>query len=380
VRTATSIDRQRDTVAIVIGYSKYAHFPPVPAIARNVGALVALLNSWLFGFELDDIFVFSDDSHQPVPEASVGDAFTRLVRTATNTLLVYYAGHAFVNEDKLYLALPRTEPDDPDRLNFTALPFAVIAKPVSKSNAAIKFIIVDCCEAATDISLIFQNMKLEISGPDELAGTFAVGSSAPGLASLAPPGELYTSFTGHLIGVVTRGLPGKGSELTFNDVFFEVKRRLTADRDSGQRTLPDPVVLVAPGDERGVPLVVNGHHRQASRRRLVSLDETTAAHWLDRFELDSREMGLDELSLLRGQLSVLLRSDLPLARRLAADELRDALEEFEEILVVYTERKARGRRSSGAVSLRSLRDDKVSEVESKRRVIDALRSIVESFR
>ncbi len=58
-----------------------------------------------------------------------------------------------------------------------------------------------------------------MAGQSEITGTYTLASAPPTAASLAPPGERYTAFTGALIEMLRDGEPS-GPELLTLDVLY----------------------------------------------------------------------------------------------------------------------------------------------------------------
>ena len=81
----------------------------------------------------------------PGTPLELGEAITRAAATATDSLVVYYAGHGLVGPDgRLYLATRLTH-DLIEGLHYTALPYAAVQHAVTGSPARAVAVILDCC-------------------------------------------------------------------------------------------------------------------------------------------------------------------------------------------------------------------------------------------
>src|SRR5262245_33520945 len=108
----------RQSSAVLVGVSTYAHLPELPAVRTN---LIALHD------QLRDPAVWGlppDRGHRVHDPASASEAIGPLRRAAeatADTLVVYFAGHGLVDPDHgdLWLALPGTRPDEID----TVMPY-----------------------------------------------------------------------------------------------------------------------------------------------------------------------------------------------------------------------------------------------------------------
>ncbi|WP_234322380.1 caspase family protein [Streptomyces sp. NRRL B-24720] len=95
--------------AVLIGTSRYEHLEQLPAVSNNLQALADLLTGPLsLRMPAPHVTVIEN----PLDSSTVMDPLRQAAAEATDTLLVYYAGHGLIDPyDALALAMPHTQPD-----------------------------------------------------------------------------------------------------------------------------------------------------------------------------------------------------------------------------------------------------------------------------
>ncbi|GLZ80662.1 hypothetical protein Afil01_54690 [Actinorhabdospora filicis] len=207
--------------AVLIGVGDYLALAKLPTVPAGVAALRdALTDPRVWGLRAKNCATVTGPAEmrevmRPVREAAAA---------ATDTLLIYYAGHGLVGAShEFLLALRDSSPGEPE----TALPYGYLRQAVVASPAVRKIVILDCCFSG-------RAMVGGMSAGDDLAdstpieGTYLLTSSAETQRSLAPVGEPYTAFTGELLRALTEGVPGKGELLAMEDLFERVRHELRA--------------------------------------------------------------------------------------------------------------------------------------------------------
>jgi peptide/nickel transport system substrate-binding protein len=129
--------------AVLIGTSSYQTLSPIVAIHNNLPALAEVLradNYW--GLPANRCVIVED----PGTTADMLDPVRMAAHDATDTLLVYYAGHGLVDPRRSELHLTLTG-SDPQRI-YTAVPYVLIRDLLLDSRAARRIVILDCCNAA----------------------------------------------------------------------------------------------------------------------------------------------------------------------------------------------------------------------------------------
>ncbi|MFG2820038.1 caspase domain-containing protein [Kitasatospora sp. NPDC048365] len=187
------------SAAVLIGVHDFVHLDALPAVEENLlGLRRVLTDPAVWGLSDEACAVIS----QPTAAREVLNAVREKAREATDTLLVYYAGHGVTDDysEELYLALPDTDRED------AALRFEFLRRAVdSSSRARRRVVILDCCYSGRAM-VGAMGAAQQFADLAEVEGTVVLTASAATRPALAPPGERYTAFTGELIDVLERGL------------------------------------------------------------------------------------------------------------------------------------------------------------------------------
>ncbi|MGW3008298.1 caspase, EACC1-associated type [Streptomyces sp. NPDC001219] len=210
--------------AVLIGVHDYENLAALPAVERNLAGLTrAFTDPDLWGLPPTHCVALS----QPPSAQDVLDTLSGVAQRATDTLVVYYAGHGLLDplSDELYLALPGS---DQERL-YSALPFEWVRRAIldPRIGARHKVVILDCC---------YSGRALEggMSGSTQVAdhalidGTSLMTAAAKTRKALSPPGEEYTAFTGELITVLTEGIVAGPPLLDMQTVYRHLYTALAA--------------------------------------------------------------------------------------------------------------------------------------------------------
>src|SRR5262249_3541752 len=90
-----------------------------------------------------------------------------------------------------------------------------------------KVVVLDCCYSGT---ALIGGMSAATSVADHagIEGTYLLTASAETKVALAPVGERYTAFTGELLDVLDRGMPGGPDLLDLNTLYLHLHRELQA--------------------------------------------------------------------------------------------------------------------------------------------------------
>ncbi|MGH3707835.1 MAG: caspase family protein [Pseudonocardiaceae bacterium] len=213
--------------ALLIGASHFTtagpELPDIPAVQANLTALrQTLTNSHTGVLRPESCRVLTN----PAAVDEVGTALSELAATATDLLLVYYAGHGLVDDrGRLHLALANTHPH---RARWTAFPLELLREEIANSAAVTRVLILDCCFSGRAIEAMSDDRGV-ISGQLEVAGTYTLTSTTANAPSHAPIGDRFTAFTGALLRALNDIDP-----LTLDQIFIAV------DRDLVAQNLPRP--------------------------------------------------------------------------------------------------------------------------------------------
>ena len=212
---------------MLIGASSYSHLDDLPAVQANVPALRALLCGPNAPFQTENCAALVD----PATTVEVSQAVQKAAREATDTLLVYYAGHGLLDDrGDLHLALPQS---DNASVYDTAVPYDWIRRPIESTGAARRVVILDCCYGARAFGVQSESV-IDLAVVD---GTYVMAAARETAVALSPPGETFTAFTAELIETLSGGVPGAGELLDLNVIFRHVRGRLKA------RSRPTPLDL-----------------------------------------------------------------------------------------------------------------------------------------
>ncbi|MGB6165718.1 MAG: caspase family protein [Pseudonocardiaceae bacterium] len=213
--------------ALLIGASHFTaagpDLPDIPAVQANLTALRQALTNPDTGVLRPDLCRVLAD---PGGVDEVGTALSELAATATDLLLVYYAGHGLVDDrGRLHLALAHTHPH---RARWTAFPLELLREEIANSAAATRVLVLDCCFSGRAIEATADDQGV-LRGQLEVAGTYTLTSTTANAPSHPPVGERYTAFTGALLRALDEADP-----LTLDQIHGVIDRDLTA------RNLPRP--------------------------------------------------------------------------------------------------------------------------------------------
>ncbi|MFD3457001.1 caspase family protein [Streptomyces sp. NPDC058691] len=219
-----------------MGTSRYRHLEDLPAVSNNLRALAAAL--------CGPVSLRLPSGHVTVleePDAAhaVVGAVRRAAREATDTLIVYFAGHGLVDgqQDQLSLALPHTEFG---RIE-TGLPFDWLRQVLLLDSRAERHVVIlDCCYSGLALGRMSAGTGLADQAVVE--GSFLLAAAAETRTAKAPVGETYTAFTGALLETLREGIPGGPALLELGSVYRHLRVTLEArgypvpqarDRNSG---------------------------------------------------------------------------------------------------------------------------------------------------
>lgn len=136
-----------ESACVIIGVDSYTTLPQLPAVRNNLKALrAALTDRTIGGMPKRNCRVVLNPrtitaALRPVEQA---------VHTAKDTLIVYYAGHGFLDskQEGLYLTLPGTEAG---KLH-SGIPYAWLRSVLgTRTPPRLRIVILDCCYSGSVI-------------------------------------------------------------------------------------------------------------------------------------------------------------------------------------------------------------------------------------
>ncbi len=212
------------TRVVLVGASAFSALDSLPAVRGNLTILRNLFrDKWQL--PADHCTVLADP---PLPR-DVSRAVGKAAREASDTLLIYYAGHGLIEPrtGRLHLAI---ESSDPRSVHDSAVPYDWIRMDVEGSRAQRRIVVLDCCYSARAFGVQSNAPALELDG------TYLLAAAAETAVALAPPGEPVTAFTGEWASILQEGIPGETQLLTLDAIFTRLRTRLvTRERPEPQR-------------------------------------------------------------------------------------------------------------------------------------------------
>jgi hypothetical protein len=196
------------------------HLEDRPSVAVGCQRLAELLRDPdLWGLSEENCTVVSQPTRDRLLEAVHAAA-----SEATDTLVVYYAGHGLLypHSEDLHLAVPETTKDKA----FTAVKYDDVRTILlSATQVRRKVVILDCCFSGTamrgTLSADSDAVRLAaIEGSSVLAAAHATKQA------VAPVDEPYPAFTGELVSLLAGGDPDGPELLSMADLFERVHQSL----------------------------------------------------------------------------------------------------------------------------------------------------------
>ncbi|WP_326623258.1 caspase family protein [Streptomyces decoyicus] len=202
--------------AVLIGTSRYTHLSALPAVANNLTALATALrasSSW--GLAEEHCTVIAN----PGDWTEVLHAVRTAAEEASDTLLVYFAGHGLLEETRgdLFLGLPHSE----QGRSYTGVPYSALRDVVLTGRSKRHVVILDCCFSGRALGTM--SGPAAIADQAEIEGSYLLAASPETSFALAPEGETYTAFTGELLRLLHEGVPD-GPDLLDLDTVYNIMR------------------------------------------------------------------------------------------------------------------------------------------------------------
>ncbi len=200
------------TYVVLIGIESYQDeaLHPLPSAFDNVASLSKVFMKQL-GISRNNIKRLIDIEDKD-------DLLQKLKEIIKNndikTLILYYAGHGVLDENMshYYLTMSNTEVDD---LEFTGLTIQKLNERLGSRNWNVVLILDSCFSEKAFEEFTQRNF-------------FVMASSAKNKTSKYPLNEDTSAFTGKLLEVLQEGVNNGKQNLSFDDVFADMKRRLVS--------------------------------------------------------------------------------------------------------------------------------------------------------
>ncbi len=208
---------------VMVGVNQYLDtelWPNLPAVTANIRDLRGVLvKKSYWGIPEQNCEVISN----PSEPGQVLEAILHAARLATDTVVVYYAGHGAATPDGLILTLSSTTVDN---LQWRGIHFSSIRGILHERRATNAVIILDCCFSGLAHSM--SDLGAYLGSQIANTSAFMLTSSARDAASLAPPNEPYTAFTAELLKALREGDDGCGEFMSLGVVARKVANQLSS--------------------------------------------------------------------------------------------------------------------------------------------------------
>ncbi|MFB6600914.1 caspase family protein [Streptomyces noursei] len=205
---------------MLIGAAEYQHLPPLPAVRNNITELAKLFRSALGG-NLPDRHCTT--VLNPTDVHSALDPVHRAASEASDTLVVYFAGHGMpLSDGSLRLAVRNSERG---RKQYASVAFDDLRAEVLDSAAANKVVILDCCYSGAALEG-YMGSSDEVADETSIEGTYVMTASAATQAAMAPPDAPLTAFTGELVKAITSGIADASDPLDMTSLYKYVRGQL----------------------------------------------------------------------------------------------------------------------------------------------------------
>ena len=224
----------RQSRCVIIGVSDYATLPKLSGVGKNLVELRSVL-------EDPEIWGIPSGGVKTIDYPKSADDITNAISTAgqdaSDTLLVYFAGHGLYDEHGLLLALSEATGKDSKE----TAPWKELADAIRNAGSRRKIIFLDCCYAG--LALPDKDAQPEKKDPSELLkdaeveGTYLLAAAQKYEEAQSPDEEGCTAFTGELVNVLRCGIasgPPTEEFLSLNSLHQQVRSALT------KKQFPEP--------------------------------------------------------------------------------------------------------------------------------------------
>jgi len=209
--------------AVLIGTSRFTKLPQLPAVRNNLSGLADLLrDDRILGLPAKHCVVIED----PVTSDDMLDPILDAAHEATDTLVVYYAGHGLpdLKSGELHLALVGS---DRQRM-YTAVFYGHVRDALLESQADRRVVMLDCCYSGRALRFMGGDRASAVVDQASAEGTYVMTATAENKEALAEPGEVYTAFTAELLATLHDGIPGRGKLLDMDTIFNHIRGNMRA--------------------------------------------------------------------------------------------------------------------------------------------------------
>ncbi|MFI5844851.1 caspase family protein [Catenuloplanes sp. NPDC051500] len=205
---------QRDrSNLVIVGTSRYddKELHDLPGVRNNVRDLWTLLTDPADGIVADDRCTVVLDQAGPRPALQ---AVREHAEAATDTLVVYFAGHGLLSDDgRLHLAMRDTSTTD---VAVSGLAFERFHEAVYQNSARNTVVILDCCYSGRAV-----NGSID-------GDSYLITSTPSNRPAVAPLGWTHTAFSGELIKLLRDGIRDGPKMLSVQFLFERLRSAMQA--------------------------------------------------------------------------------------------------------------------------------------------------------
>ncbi|MEW2509775.1 caspase family protein [Streptomyces sp. NPDC046870] len=224
--------------AVIIGVSEYTTLPSLPAVRSNVEALKEILTTQLsWNLPSEHCVVIQNPR---TPEELV-DPIVQSAEEATDTLLVYYAGHGLKGANRGEFRLSRST--SRAGASHTSTDYNDIREALIESTAARRIVILDCCYAASALG-VMADPAHAVAEDAVVEGTYLIAAAGETQVAMSDDGGGFTVFTGELVRLIRAGVPDETKRFIDLDTAFT---HLRSSLRAKARPLPHKRVRNSPG-------------------------------------------------------------------------------------------------------------------------------------
>src|SRR5262249_11982022 len=144
-----------------------------------------------------------------------------------------FSGHGVIGRRHrgLHLGVKRT---DRDNVDFSGLDYERVRDACLSARAANRIVILDCCYSGQATHGTLGELADEVLADIAIDGPVVLASAPANRAALVVDGEQHTAYTGRMLEVLRKGIPGKGEFLSAIDIHEALYRVMRA------QGLPEP--------------------------------------------------------------------------------------------------------------------------------------------
>ncbi|MCP4701869.1 MAG: tetratricopeptide repeat protein [Gammaproteobacteria bacterium] len=225
--------------ALLIGNGEYEdkNIPGLSRPSRNVEDLAKVLSDpKTGGFEAEQVKTLIDHSKSTI-EREIARFFNN--RKRDDLLLLYYAGHGFLDDrGLLYLAMRDMEND---LLDVTAIPAAFIARQMGKSRAKQQILLLDCCHSGAFKAVAHEGASgatvAVLTASDVTEFAWEKEQKETEVAKPEKQAQ-HTVFTRHLLEGLTGRAAKRDGSITCDSLYAYLRARLKESKQNPLRLAP----------------------------------------------------------------------------------------------------------------------------------------------